>query len=198
MTAGPESQPSPGVTVMLQEEGPAVPVGTLVNQPRPLSDTAMRVADTDADGRYLFRVGPGNFRLTGPRSTYFPELAQGERLKVADGQNLVRNFQLARQLRPRRFLRGVVRAEKPDGPPIAGAIVVAEPIGARIPPTQGFADDDGTFQLFRPFGNAMVYARDPVRNLAGFALDRRRRRRRAHRGGGARRDGARPDRRRRG
>ena len=67
VTAGPESQPAPGVTVMLYENGPAVPDRTFANQPRPLSDQA-HVADTDSEGRYAFRVGPGHYELTGPRA----------------------------------------------------------------------------------------------------------------------------------
>ena len=57
----------------------------------------------------------------------------------------------------------------PGGPPIAGAIVVAEPIGARIPPSHGFADDKGRFELFRSFDRALIYARDPKGNFAGYA-----------------------------
>ena len=56
----------------------------------------------------------------------------------------------------------------PGGPPIAGAIVVAEPIGARTPPSHGFADDKGRFELFRPFDRALIYARDPKGNFAGY------------------------------
>ncbi len=146
VTAGPLSEPAPGVTLMLHEQGPAVPVGTLVNQPAALLNAAMRVADTDSDGRYSFRVGPGDYRLTGPRSPDAAgDPAPSEPLKVGGGQEFVRDFELPRQLRPLRFLRGVVRAEKPDGRPIAGAIVVAEPIGARISPTHGFADVAGGF-----------------------------------------------------
>ena len=61
-----------------------------------------------------------------------------------------------------------VPANKIDGPPIAGAIVVAEPIGDRIPPVHGLADAAGRFQLYRPFEKAVVYARDSAGDLAGF------------------------------
>jgi RNA polymerase sigma factor (sigma-70 family) len=170
VTAGPEAQPAPGVTVMLYEQGPAVPERTLVNQPSSLHDGAMRVADTDSDGRYAFRVGPGDYQLTRPRQAGDDGETPSEQLKVRDGQEIGRDFQLARQVRPLRYVRGVVRAQKPDGPPIAGAIVAAEPIGARIPPAHGFADENGRFQLYRPFGKGLVYARDPIGNLAGFTI----------------------------
>ena len=95
-------------------------------------------------------------------------MPQTERIKVGDSQNFRKDFQVARLVRPLRMLRGIVRAEKADGSPIAGAMVVAEPIGDRIPPTHGTADDEGRFSLPRPFGAALVYARDPAGNLAGY------------------------------
>jgi RNA polymerase sigma factor (sigma-70 family) len=166
VTAGRAAQPAAGVTVMLFEKGPAVPKGTLIDQPADLSDGATRVADTDSDGRYAFRVGPGEYHLSGPSEPGVN--AKSERIKVGDGQDFQRDFKLARLVRPLRMVRGVVRAEKADGPRIAGAIIVVEPIGDRIPPTHGSADDEGRFAVPRPFGAALVYARDPAGNLAGY------------------------------
>ena len=166
VTAGRAAAPAAGLTVMLFEQGPAVPKGTLIDQPANLRDGATRVADTDSDGRYAFRVGPGDYQLSGPREGGVH--AEAERIKVGEAQNFRRDFQVARLVRPLRLLRGVVRAEKADGPPIVGAIVVAEPIGDRIPPTHGSADDEGRFAVPRPFGAALVYARDPAGNLAGY------------------------------
>ncbi len=166
VTAGPASQPAPGVTVMISEQGPAVPDRTLIDQPTNLSDAATRVADTDSDGRYAIRVGPGHYQLTGPRSPGVE--TESEQIKVGDGQDFQRDFHLARQVRPLRTLRGVVRAGKGDGPPIAGAIVVAQPIGDRVPPIHGLGDREGRFEFYRPFGAALVYARDPAGNLAGY------------------------------
>ncbi len=135
VTAGRAAKPAAGVTVMLFEQGPAVPKGTLNDQPADLSDGATRIADTDSDGRYAFRVGPGDYQLSGPREP--GGRAETERIKVGDSQNFRKDFQVARLVRPLRLVRGIVRAEKPDGHPIVGAIVVAEPIGDRIPPTHG-------------------------------------------------------------
>ena len=167
VTAGPASHPASGVAVILYERGPAVPDGTLVNQPASLRDSALRVADTDSDGRYAFRVGPGEYELTGPREPGVE--TPSEPIKVVAGQDFQRDFQLPRPVRPVRLTRGVVRAGKTDGPPIAGAIVVAEPIGARLPTTRGLADDKGRFELHRPFEAGLVYARDPAGKLAGYA-----------------------------
>ena len=100
-------------------------------------------------------------------------LAPSEQLKVGDGQEIQRDFQISVSI-VRCDSSGALSVRKqPDGPPIAGAIVVAEPIGARIPPTHGFADALGHFELHRPFEAALVYARDPVGNLAGYSGGRR-------------------------
>jgi Carboxypeptidase regulatory-like domain len=167
ITAGPRSQPPNGLSVMLVEHGPAVPPGTLKNQPNPLSDTSVRIADTDNDGRYSFRIGPGDYELIGPRQSDSEPVR--EQFKVAGGQQIQKDFVLRRVDRPSRTLRGLVRARQLDGPLIAGAIVVGEAIGARHPPTQGSADDRGRFELPRPFGRSFVYGRNPKGDLAGYA-----------------------------
>lgn len=58
-------------------------------------------------------------------------------------------------------------AKRPDGPRIAGAIVVGDPIGARDPESRGSADERGRFELPRPFGKIVVYVRNPEGDLAG-------------------------------
>ncbi len=167
VTAGPASRPAPGVTLLLNQQAPIVPRGTLVDQPNDLTGGTMRIADTDSDGRYVFRVAPGSYQLTGPRQPGVE--VESESLKVGEVQDLQRDFQLPRLDRPFRLVRGVVRAEKPDGQPIAGAVVVAEPVGARILPVHGLADDKGRFELYRQFDEGFVYARDPAGKLAGYA-----------------------------
>ena len=166
VTSGRGAQPAAGMTVILYEQGPAIPKGTLIDQPENSSDGATRVADTDSDGRYAFRVGPGEYQLRGPSEP--GGRGEEERIKVGASQNFRKDFQIARLVRPVRVLRGVVRAENAGGAPIAGAIIVAEPIGDRIPPTHGSADDEGRFAVPRPFGAALVYARDPAGDLAGY------------------------------
>ena len=77
-----------------------------------------------------------------------------------------------RPVRPLRLTQGVVRAGKTDGPPIAAAIVVAEPIGARVPTTHGLADEKGRFSYIGPL-RSLVYARDPAGKPAGSRRLRR-------------------------
>ena len=148
--AGQPPQPAAGVALMLSEQGPDVPKGTFPQQPAPLIETCVRIVDTDSDGRYAFRVGPGDYQLTEPQARG-PGI-EPEQLKVGGGDDIQRDFHVSQLGRPWwQRLRGVVRLSHSDGPPIAGAIVVAEPIGARIPPSHGFADDKGRFELFRSF-----------------------------------------------
>ena len=76
---------------------------------------------------------------SGRATTSSPALASArlgtkpEHLKVGAGQEIERDFQLPRVVGRGGALRGVVRSKDTDGPPIAGAIVVAEPIGGSRP-----------------------------------------------------------------
>ncbi len=147
VTVGRSAKPAPGQPVMLDEEGPAIPPGTFKNQPAGLNDAFQRIADTDDDGRFAFRVGPGSYRLRGP---HIPG-GQNETvdLKVVAGQQYERNFSLPRDNRPWKTIHGVVRAKDARGAPIPGAIMVVEPVGVRHPAGQGSADDQGHFEVSR-------------------------------------------------
>ena len=167
VTAGKDSRPALGLAVMLFEQGPAVPKGTFKEQLAELYQSSSRIADTDADGRYAFRVAPGAYQLIGPREREADPVS--ERLKVGPGQEIEKNFRLARLDQPWRIIRGVVRSNDANGSLIPGAIVVAEAIGVRSPPIRGFADDKGHFEFPRIFGRSLIYARDSGGNLAGYA-----------------------------
>jgi len=169
VTAGPESKPSPGRLVVLAEHGPVVPPGTFKDQPpNDVFNAFSRICDTDEEGRYAFRVAPGNYQLRGPSLPGAP--VPGEDLTIVAAQGIERNFSLPRDFRLWKPVRGVVQAKDAGGPPIAGAVVVVQPVDARIPPVQGYADDQGRFELPDPAGKALVcYARNPEGNLAGYA-----------------------------
>jgi RNA polymerase sigma factor (sigma-70 family) len=168
VTYGKELRPAPGVAVMLTEGAPTIPKGTFKGQLSDVLAASLRVTDTDAEGRYFFRVAPGEYEINGPAERGVDR--RPERLKIGDAQVFEKDFRLARLDRPWKSIRGVVRSLKPDGPPIADAIVVSEPIGVRIPPINGFADSSGRFQMPRIFGRSLFYARDPTGQLAGYAM----------------------------
>ncbi len=117
-------------------------------------------------------------------------------LKVVAGQQYERNFSLPRDNRPWKTLRGVVRAKDARGAPIAGAIMVLEPVGARDPSGQGSADDQGRFEILRQADKVIIYARSPEGDLAGYVGVRREGRRADHDRGPAGGDRPRPGRRR--
>jgi hypothetical protein len=169
VTAGPRSNPSPGHPVMLTEYGPAVPPGTFKDQPTGGGSNAFtRIADTDEGGRYAFRVAPGGYQLMGPRLP--GDRSAPDDLTIVAAQEVRRDFHLARDYRLWKTVRGVVRARDAAGPPIAGAVMVVQPIEARVPAVQGYADEEGRFELFDPSGEVVVYARSPAGDFAGYAV----------------------------
>ena len=168
VTVGRDARPAPAQPVGLDEEGPAIPPGTFKNQPAGLNDAFQRIADTDEDGRFAFRVGPGSYRLRGP---HIPGVRDGTLdLKVVAGQQYERNFSLPRDNRPWKTIHGVVRAKDARGAPIADAIMVLEPVGARDPSGQGSADEMGRFEILRKTDKVIIYARSPEGDLAGYLV----------------------------
>ena len=166
VTARPDAKPVPGKMVRLVEQGPVVPPGVVANQPDDLMAEFNRLAETDEDGRYAFRVAPGTYRISGLYVS--SEGVPDEELKVVAGQEVEWDFKLSREGPSWRAIRGVVRAGKPDGPPIAGAVVVAAPFeGGQT--ASGDADDRGRFAVPCLVGKALVYARSPRGDLAGYA-----------------------------
>jgi hypothetical protein len=152
---------------MLIEQGPEVQPGLFRDQPAGQMHWFQRVADTDEDGRYAFRVWPGTYELRGPNLPAEP--SHEEELEIFNGQEVERNLHLSRDDRPWTSIRGVVRARGPDGPAIADAIVVVASIEGRSD-SGGNADDRGRFELSCPAGKALIYARSPEGSLAGYAL----------------------------
>jgi RNA polymerase sigma factor (sigma-70 family) len=169
VTTGLTSAPAVGETVILDEQGSIVAAGAIADRNDRFVESLMRVVETEGDGRYAFRVGPGGYGLRGPSEPLGPRRSE-EQFSVAEGQVIEKDFHLRRQVRLGRALRGAVRARTSDGPVIAGAVVVEEPIGARVPPVRGVADDRGRFELPRHVERALVYARSPNGDLAGYVM----------------------------
>ena len=160
VTGSKPSQPAPGLLVTLIDENMVAAQG--------LTEGFARTALTDRAGRYAFRVPTGNYFLRAPYE--FGVTPDVEQLKIEAGQEIQKDLTVTRLALRRRRLRGVVRSNKPDGLPIARAIVVSAPIRFNDQLSQTFTDDDGTFEISLPIGRALVYARDPAGSLAGFAI----------------------------
>ena len=62
ITTGAERQPLAGQTIVVSESGPPV-AANAAGDTRRKSESIDREVDTDADGRFAFRVGPGNYDL---------------------------------------------------------------------------------------------------------------------------------------
>lgn len=164
VTAGPASKPAVGETVVLNEHGAIVQTKAFAGR-----SNLMRATETDGDGRYAFRVGPGTYSIKGPTDPAGRD-RPAEQLVVIEDQVVEKDFHLRRQVQLGKLLRGVVHARTADGPVIARAVVVEEPIGARIPPIRGVADDRGRFELPHHVEMALVYARSPLGDLAGYEM----------------------------
>src|SRR5262249_4400654 len=119
------SDPAPGRPVMLHERGAAIPPEALEGRPFGLFDGFLRIADTDEDGRYAFRVGPGAYQITWPRGP--GDRARPEDLTIVAGQEVERDYSLSRDDRPWKTVRGLVLARDGAGPPIAGAVMSVHP-----------------------------------------------------------------------
>ena len=103
--------------MILAEQGPDVPPGTFKDFPSILVAELRRVAETDEDGRYAFRVGPGTHVLRGPQVASEP--SPQHYLEVKAGQDIEQDFSLP-------------RADRPWGPS-AASCGPGNPTGRRLP-----------------------------------------------------------------
>jgi RNA polymerase sigma factor (sigma-70 family) len=146
VTAG--ERPSKGETMYLKQLAPPPPGQDA--HPRPW---LIRWAKTDDEGRYRFRVMPGDYQLAGPDMKFVD-------VKVGTEQTLACDFKL--QHLPRVPFEAVIR--KPDGSP-AGSVIV---------PWNGMSavrtDDRGRVQTVRNREPMLFYALDPVAKLAAFII----------------------------
>jgi RNA polymerase sigma factor (sigma-70 family) len=148
VTAGPGDRPAAGETMYLKQLGPPLPGKDAAARP-----WLIRWARTDDDGRYRFRVGPGEYQIAGP-DMKFADLTVGNEAMIT------RDFRLPRL--PRGPFELTIR--KPDGSPAAGALVPW--IGLQ----QVRADDRGRVQTVRNREPMLAYAHDSAANLAGFTV----------------------------
>ncbi len=150
----------------LAEHGPRVPPALGLNG---IAEEFDRFAHSDEDGRFAFRVGPGNYWLIGPATDGW-ELGQIEPLQVVAGQDVERDFPLhapvvsapsdSRPRAPRRCAR----------PALADAVVRIGSHDDNFLQVAGFADNRGHFELLCPGGQVVLYARSTDGRQAGYTV----------------------------
>ena len=184
---------------MLVERGPAVPPGTLKDQPDALTE-ATRPRRRYRHGRPL-RLPRRTGRLRADWTSRAGGAGPGpepvpQKLKVAGGERIQRDFTLRRR-RPAVAddPRNCACHGTDGGPPVAGAIVIGVPIGARGPEPRGSADESGRFELPRPSGKSPGLSAQSQGRPRRLRDCRRRRRHRGHDRGQTGGDGPRPGRR---
>ena len=161
VTVGPDDKPAAKQSVTLIEQwsdGVVAP-----NQGKTVE--LVRWAETGADGRYEFRVGPGLYRINAGTQL------DREGLIVKEEETITKDFHLDRpdDDLDAKLLKGVVLAETVDGKPVGGAILRGEP--ARFDGHTGFAavaDEKGRFELQRRAVKMSVYARNPEGTLSAL------------------------------
>ena len=137
VTAGDPPRPAPGLLVTLDDEEP-LPARPSGKDPSASPIPTRTVATLSAWYRATM-CSPAPYELE--------VNTRVEQLKVGDGQDIERDFRVSRISLPRRTLRGVVRSGRPDGPPIARAIVVGASLEVRDALSHTFADGEGKFEL---------------------------------------------------
>jgi beta-lactamase regulating signal transducer with metallopeptidase domain len=123
----------------------------------------VRLTDTDAEGRYAIRVGPGRYLFSGV------QILQKE-ITVGTEETVETNLHLDGF--KQNVLKGVVLAGGLDGKPVGRAFVQGETNKAGASGMdifEGDADESGRFEIKRMlFTGAFVYARNPEGTLAAI------------------------------
>ena len=141
MTSEPDAKPAPGPTVSLAEQGPAIPPGLPVPVDSPACKSSVRFAETDEDGRYAFRVGPGTHLPQRPRCKVEPG-----RQDISDRRRdrFERNFRCPRD-RPWDTVRGTCGPESRRA--ADRRAFVRRPIELNCRDAHGDAHDRGRFEV---------------------------------------------------
>jgi hypothetical protein len=121
-----------------------------------------RSTETDADGRYTIRVGPGRYLLANNEA-----LRNRKQVTVQSEETMETDLKI--DALNRGVLKGVVLAGGLDGKPVGEAFIKGESEVQGAFNTGSFeheADDQGRFKVERERVKASVYARNPAGTLA--------------------------------
>ena len=160
VTVGPDGRIGPRTWILFNQTGEQGPVERWENgEMHSIEIHRQFMAETDAEGRYSTRVGPGTYRVTGPMRT------GTETVVVKDEPELVRDYRMPRP--EKGPISGRV-VEGATGKGVAGAkveIVAVNNHGSSIAVT---ADADGRFRADRELDPLVIHARNPDGSLAAI------------------------------
>jgi hypothetical protein len=155
-------RPAHGAVVWLTEEGG--PVAMDVRRSGFHAAKLMQSSTADANGRYPFRVGPGQYSLRSPHAGGTEPLT----VEVKNEAEIVRDLALAGSVRDTYF-SGVVLEKTPQGDrPVARAAVRTLRAGLNNSSSPSTADDQGRFRMLRIPGEQSLFGLSPDRSLAGL------------------------------
>ena len=162
VTVGPDDKPGAEVDIGVNEQGADIAPELGVKYEK--RESLVRGVETDAEGHYAIRLGPGVYQFTGPGQQSWGEVT------IKDEKTIDKDFH-ADRLERLVSLKGTVRNEATDGKPVGGAMVQVQAyISVRF---EAIADDKGRFELeaLEPQGAALRGAtptgRGPHSSLLG-------------------------------
>ena len=167
---GEPGEPAAGVTVLVKLVHDSVKVPGITDQyggndPGPgwAGPDALIWRETDADGRYEVRLGPGEWALS-------PDYKGRETITVAPGDAPERTLDLTIPPRPKRFDLAIAVVDA-AGEPVPGAVVEGTYTGDSDPwfRGDGATDADGTRTVGRTDVPLLLAAFAPGRTAAGWA-----------------------------
>ena len=159
VTVGPGGQAAPERAILFNQVGEQGPVERWENgEMHSIEIRRQFTAETDAQGRYSTRVGPGTYTIYGPPRT------GGETIVVKDEPELVRDYRMPRPEKgpiSGRVVEGVT------GRAVAGAKVEIVSVSSSINISVA-ADADGRFRTDRELDPLVVHAQNPDGSLGAI------------------------------
>ena len=123
-------------------------------------------AQSDAEGRYQFRVGPGRYTVQGFGSQLRAQGGEAVTIEVKQEAEIVRDVTLEVPT-PEKTFKGIVVEKTATGErPVAQARIVVWPLGS----SGGWrTDDQGRFEFMRKTGELLLLAYSEEEGLASFS-----------------------------